>query len=189
MNVEPTASIGYWLFYAQRCVSYAFTEVLRDYCDEQGKSYTVTPPQWGVIALLYGHNGLTIGTISHKRGIDAPTVTGIIKRLEQSGLVERRHDREDRRVVKVFLTSEGQSIMNGLMPVVEKFNDVILRNLSQGEQQTFLKNLQQIIINITDVAEGTGDRFGLIPVVERTSDCYGLTPKHLNFERHEDTDA
>src|SRR5579864_6402955 len=100
MLIRPEDSLGYWLFYAQRCVEYAFSEVLRVSCLKQEKSYVVTPPQWGVLALLYEHDGLTIGAISQRRGIDAPTVTGIVKRLEQSGLVERRHDRTDRRVVK-----------------------------------------------------------------------------------------
>jgi DNA-binding MarR family transcriptional regulator len=70
-----------------------------------------TSPQWGVLSLLYEHDGQTIGTLSQQRAIDAPTMTGIVKRLEQNGVVERKHDREDRRVVKVYLTDEGRDIM------------------------------------------------------------------------------
>lgn len=163
MNLDPDTGLGYWLFYAQRCMAYAFADVLRDACVEQGKSYVVTPPQWGVLALLYGSDGITIGTISQRRGVDAPTITGIIKRLEQSGLVERQHDREDRRVVKVYLTSEGEHITRILNPTAEEFNRHVLQGLSEAERQTFLENLQRIIANLTDVAEGTGDRFRLLP--------------------------
>ena len=163
-NINPNDSLGYWLFYAQRCVAYAFADVLRAVCvDEQGKSYVVTPPQWGVIALLHECDGMTVGTISQKRGIDPPTVTGILKRLEQNGLVERRNDREDRRVVKVYLTSEGENITRVLNPAVETFNLHMLQGLSEAEQKTFLENLQRIIVNLTDVVEGTGDRFRLLP--------------------------
>lgn len=163
MNIDPNNNLGYWLFYAQRCVAYAFADVLRTVCVEQGKAYVVTPPQWGAMALLYGCDGMTIGAISQKRGVDAPTITGIIKRLEQSGLVERRNDREDRRVVKVYLTSEGEQITRILNPAVEQFNHAMLQGLSEDERKTFLENLQRIIVNITDVAEGTGDRFRLLP--------------------------
>jgi DNA-binding MarR family transcriptional regulator len=81
--------------------------VLWAHCEERGKSYVITPPQWGALSLLLEQDGMTIGSMSQKRGVDAPGATAIITRLEQNGLVERRHDREDRRVVKVFLTDEG----------------------------------------------------------------------------------
>ncbi len=156
-------NIGYWLFYTQRCVAYTFSEVMRVYCVEHGKQYIVTPPQWGVLALLYQSDGLTVGTIGQKRGVDAPTITGIIKRLEQNGLIERRHDREDRRVVKVYLTDEGRSITLSLDDVVKGFNDALLRNFSQVERNVFLTQLQQLVANASTVAMGTSDRFGLLP--------------------------
>ncbi len=37
-----------------------------------------------------------------------------VKRLEQSGLVVRLHDRQDRRIVKVYLTDEGWDTMRFL---------------------------------------------------------------------------
>ncbi len=159
MNIDLNNNLGYWLFYTQRCVAYAFADILQKACVEQEKLYVVTPSQWGVLALLPNGDGMTIGTISQQRGIDAPTVTGIIKRLEQSGLVERRHDREDRRVVKVYLTPEGASITEILNPRVATFNDEMLRGFAGEERAILLKNLQRIIVNLTDAAGETGDRF------------------------------
>jgi DNA-binding MarR family transcriptional regulator len=162
MEVQPTENhLGYWLFYAQRCMAHAFGEVLRAHCEERGKPYVVTPPQWGVLSQLHESDGLTVGTISHKRGVDAPTITGIVRRLEQSGLVERRHSQEDRRVVKVYLTAEGRDIISSLLDVAQGFQEVALRGFSEAEQQDFLVKLQQIIANVSTVA--AGDRFGLLP--------------------------
>ncbi len=155
--------LGYWLFYAQRCVAHAFSEVLAAHCQERGKPYIVTPPQWGVISLLHETDGLTVGTISQRRGLDAPTITGIVRRLEQSGLVERRHSHEDRRVVEVYLTPEGQDIISSLMQVSKDFQEVMTQGFSAEERQDILVKLQQIIANVSTVAAGTGDRFGLLP--------------------------
>ncbi len=83
---ENRGRLSYWLFYAQRCVAYAFAEVMRAHCEERGKPYVITPPQWGALSLLLAQDGQTIGTMSQKRGVDAPTATGIITRLEQNGL-------------------------------------------------------------------------------------------------------
>ena len=60
----------------------------------------ITPPQWGVLALLSHHERQTIGTLAQQLKVDGPAVTNIAKRLEQSGLVERARDRQDERVVE-----------------------------------------------------------------------------------------
>ncbi|GCE28700.1 hypothetical protein KDA_41840 [Dictyobacter alpinus] len=155
--------VTYWLFYAERWVTAAYADVLRAHCQERGKSYVVTPPQWGALALLLVQDGMTIGTMSQKRGVDAPAVTGIITRLEQIGLVERRHDREDRRVVKVYLTEEGRDISLTLVSSVEHFEQSLKRGFSEGEMDRFLAHLQQLITNAAEVGGGAGDRFGSLP--------------------------
>ena len=160
---EHRGRLSYWLFYTQRCVAYAHAEMMRAHCEERGKPYVVTPPQWGALSLLLAQDGLTIGSMSQMRGIDAPTGTGIITRLEQNGLVERRHDREDRRVVTVHLTEEGRDIISTLAPLVEQFNHSITRGFSEDEQDQLLAQLQQIIANVSEIGPGLGDRFGLLP--------------------------
>ena len=155
--------LSYWLFYAQRCVAYAYAEVLRAHCEERAKPYVITPPQWGAISLLLVQDGMTIGAMSQKRGVDAPAATGIITRLEQMGLVERRHDREDRRVVKVYLTDEGRDISHTLVSTVEHFEQRMKRGFSESEMDRFLLQLQQLIANADEIGPGLGDRFGLLP--------------------------
>jgi DNA-binding MarR family transcriptional regulator len=100
--------------------------------------------------------------MSQKRGVDAPAATGIITRLEQSGLVERRHDREDRRVVKVYLTDEGRDISRTLVSVVEHFEQSMTRRFSEGDLDRFLGQLQQLITNAAEVVPGLFDRFSLL---------------------------
>jgi len=160
---ENQGRLSYWLFYVQRCVAYAYAEVLRAHCEERGKPYVITPPQWGALSLLLVQDGMTIGTMSQKRGVDAPTATGIITRLEQNGLVERRHTREDRRVVKIYLTDEGRDISNTLVSSVEHFEQNMKRGFSESEMDRFLAQLQQLIVNAAEIGPGLGDRFGLLP--------------------------
>jgi DNA-binding MarR family transcriptional regulator len=155
--------LSYWLFYAQRCVAYAYADVLRAHCEQRAKPYVITPPQWGALSLLLVDDGMTISAMSQKRGVDAPAGTGIITRLEQLGLVERRHDREDRRLVKVYLTDEGRDISNTLVSVVEQFERRMKRGFSESEMDRFLGQLQQLIVNASEIGPGLGDRFGLLP--------------------------
>jgi DNA-binding MarR family transcriptional regulator len=112
---------------------------------------------------LQNQDGQTIGALSQKRAIDAPTMTGIVKRLEQSGLVARVHYREDRRLVKVFLTDEGRDIMRFLPDAAIEFSKIMARGFSEVELRDLLTKLQRIIANLANVGPDTGDRFGLLP--------------------------
>ena len=159
--VEDTA--GYWLFFTQRSVANAFYEVLKACCQEHAKPYSITPPQWGVLSLLLEQEGVTISAISQRRGIDAATVTGIVTRLEQHGLVERIHNRQDRRQVKVFLTGEGRDIMQYLPQAARAFEETATRGISQTELQELIARLQRIVANLEAIGPGMGDRFGLLP--------------------------
>jgi DNA-binding MarR family transcriptional regulator len=161
MSVQAEDFLGYWLFYAQRRVAYAFNEVLKECCHEHDKP-TVTPPQWGVLTLLQGQEGMTMGAISKKRAIDMATVTGIIKRLEQSGLVERHHDVADRRQVMVYLTDEGRDIMRYLPDAAREFHEIMMRGFSEEERRDLVAKLQQIVVNVGEVGPDTGDRFRLL---------------------------
>ena len=163
MKIRPEDSVGYWLFYAHRAAAYAFYEALKACCLERKKLYIVTPPQWGVLSLLHESDGITIGTVSQKRGFDAPTITGIVKRLEANGLVERVHDRKDRRQVKLYLTDEGRDIMRFLPDAAESFYEIMVQGFSEAEQHDLVIKLQQLIANLSSIGPGTGDRFGLLP--------------------------
>lgn len=161
---ENRGRLTYWLFYAERCVTAAYAEVLRTHCQERGKPYVVTPPQWGALALLLVQDGMTIGIMSQKRGVDAPAATGIVTRLEQTGLVERRHDREDRRVVKVYLTEEGRDISQTLVSAVEDFEQRLKHGFAGDELDRFLAQLHRLILDAVSIGGNADDRIPLPPI-------------------------
>ena len=144
-----------------RSFASAFFEVLEAHCVERGKPYVITPPQWGAMAFVFANGEQTISTLAQQLGVDAPAVTAVIRRLEQSGLVERVHGREDRRLVKVYLTAEGQDIIRSLDPVVAAFNE---RIMPHDQQQSFFEQLQQLIITVEKVVPGARSRFALFKI-------------------------
>jgi DNA-binding MarR family transcriptional regulator len=174
-------AIGYWLFYAQRCVSYAFAETLSTCCKEHKKPYEVTPAQFGFLDALHKENdGLTIGALAQERALDAPTATGIVKRLQQNGLVERVHDTSDRRIVKVYLTDEGREIYKALRDAAEALNAVFLQYFSVSDQQEFLHRLQLIIANLSQIGIGVGDRFQVLPEQRADPEKVDQKEKQIN---------
>lgn len=82
-------------------------EVNRTYkpmLDAMGLTY----PQYLVLTALGEEDGLTVGAIAQRLGLESSTVTPPIKRMEQAGLLERRRSQADERLVQVFLTAAGR---------------------------------------------------------------------------------
>jgi DNA-binding MarR family transcriptional regulator len=72
--------------------------------DELGMS----PKQMVLLWRLPPGKTLTMGEIGQRLHCDASFVTGLVDRLEEDGLIERRHDERDRRVTPIALTPAGE---------------------------------------------------------------------------------
>ena len=70
----------------------------------------LTYPQYLVFLKLWERDGIAVNELGGCLALDSGTLTPLLKRLEQRGLVERRRDRDDERVVKIFLTDEGRGL-------------------------------------------------------------------------------
>lgn len=72
-------------------------------------SHGLTPPQFFVLKTLVEHDGrCAIGQIAREHHLSRATMTGLVKRLENAGLVIRRRHPDDGRSVRVQLTDAGQ---------------------------------------------------------------------------------
>jgi DNA-binding MarR family transcriptional regulator len=145
--MQPDETIGYWLMQTMRSVANAFADVLQATCAILGKPYVITPPQWFALSVLAKEQDLPIGTLAQRLVLDASVVTGIIKRLETHGLVERIHDRTDYRLVRLHLTGEGQELTHALASAATVFNQHLLQGFSPKDRELLLQQLTRIRVN------------------------------------------
>lgn len=80
----------------------------------------LTFPQYLVMLELLGGSPRSVGELGAKLGMDTGTITPLVKRLEQSGLITRRRDAADERRVLVDLTPKGEALRAGVTTVPEK---------------------------------------------------------------------
>jgi DNA-binding MarR family transcriptional regulator len=88
----------------------------------------VTMPQMKTLMVLYGMGEATMGELADALGIGVSTVTGIVDRLVEHGLVARAEDPRDRRVVVGRLTKTGCEVIDR---VVVMHRDRMRRILEQ----------------------------------------------------------
>ncbi|MGX7686858.1 MarR family winged helix-turn-helix transcriptional regulator [Flectobacillus sp. BAB-3569] len=72
----------------------------------------LTYPQYLVLLVLWEHKNLSVKELGKKLLLDSGTLTPLLKRMEQDGLVNRQRDKADERVVFVSLTNKGIELEN-----------------------------------------------------------------------------
>src|SRR5918998_4252910 len=74
------------------------------------RAMRLTPSQFDVIATLGDTDGLTCSELSTATLVTKGTLTGVLDRLEDKGLIKRDHVEGDRRCTKVRLTEKGKAL-------------------------------------------------------------------------------
>ena len=92
-------------FYA---ISRQITALYRPLLDPLDLTY----PQYLVLLVLWEHKNLSVKELGKKLLLDSGTLTPLLKRMEQDGLVNRQRDKADERVVFVSLTNKGIELEN-----------------------------------------------------------------------------
>jgi hypothetical protein len=78
--------------------------------------------------------------------------------------------------------------MRYLPAAVESFNEILTQGLSETEQDDLQTKLQRIIYNVSAVAPGTGDRFGLLPQNFQRNQSEYATTEAAESPKNADTD-
>jgi DNA-binding MarR family transcriptional regulator len=87
--------------------SMAINRTYKPMLDEMGITY----PQYLVLNTLGEADGMSVGTIAHRLALESSTVTPLVKRMEQAGLVTRQRSQIDERQVQVDLTAAGRALL------------------------------------------------------------------------------
>lgn len=93
-----------------------------------------------VLVELWKKDGLKGGELADRLGVEPPTVTRMLRRMENCGFVERRQDPQDARSFRVYLTKKGRALEADVARVWEEVEEKTLRGMNP-EEKTALRNL------------------------------------------------
>jgi DNA-binding MarR family transcriptional regulator len=108
------------------------------------REHRLTGPQLAVLKTLARHGQAPIGMLARNTFLGAPTVTGVVDRLERQGWVTRVPSTEDRRQVLITITAAGKRLLARDPPLLlDAFRGNLLR-LPESEQRHICQVLQQV---------------------------------------------
>jgi DNA-binding MarR family transcriptional regulator len=113
------------LCFALYAASRTLTAAYRPLLEPLGLTY----PQYVVMLVLWERDGLTVSELGERLLLDSGTLTPLLKRLEQAGLIVRERRQSDERQVEVGLTRSGRA----LRARAEKIPACLLQQCGLGE--------------------------------------------------------
>lgn len=100
--------------------------------------------EFSVLEALYHKGKQTIQQIGKSILISSGSMTYVIDKLEQRGLVSRNACPDDRRAIHVLLTDEGNTVMNEIMPTYHELVSDLFGSLSDDDAETFVHLLSKV---------------------------------------------
>jgi MarR family 2-MHQ and catechol resistance regulon transcriptional repressor len=120
------------------------SKAIYDRIKEQMAKSELSITEFSVLEVLYQKRKQTIQQIGNCILISSGSMTYVIDKLEQRGLLSRNACPDDRRVIHVTLTNDGNRLMNEIMPKYHEFVHHMFDSLNSDEAETLVQLLKKV---------------------------------------------
>lgn len=120
--------------------------LLRTYADYKAAQFGITRAQWAVLVRLDRHEGLNQSELAEMLDLQPITLTRLLDKLCDGGLIERRPDPSDRRAKRLFLTAAARPLLDQLASLGEE----TMADVTEGVSRD---NIEHMISQLTTVKE------------------------------------
>ncbi|MBS0535704.1 MAG: MarR family transcriptional regulator [Proteobacteria bacterium] len=111
----------------------------------EGAGFDLTPVQYAALAAIAARPGLDQATLAGTIAYDRTTITGVIDRLTQKGLVVRTPSPRDRRAHELSITTAGEKTLLQIEPAVQAAQRSMMRGLTAAEANELMRLLRKAI--------------------------------------------
>jgi DNA-binding MarR family transcriptional regulator len=133
-------SVGCWV----ALTSHALRRALNEELSREG----ITFRQWEVLAWSSSAEDLSQAELAERMGIEAPTLAGILSRMERDGWLERSGCPNDRRKKRFRPTGKAEAVWGRMMECCRKVRARATEGLSDEELSTFKRTCDVIRQNL-----------------------------------------
>jgi DNA-binding MarR family transcriptional regulator len=125
-----------------------FAQAYRSLSDTLMDQITLHRSQAMVLCKLFVQDGMTQSEIAQQLSVQGATVTAMLQRMEETGLVTRRRDLEDNRLVRVYLTDTGREKERFIMEQFLKLESAVFAGFDEKERSLLRQLLSRTLDNM-----------------------------------------
>src|SRR6187551_2954903 len=116
--------------------------------NQQAQKYDATMSMGFVLLNIHTEEGTPSTKIAPMMGLEARSLTRLLKSMEEKGLIYRETDKNDKRSVRILLTKEGRKNKEKAKNTVLQFNEAVREEIDDEKLNNFfdvLRTINQII--------------------------------------------
>lgn len=118
--------------------------IARMYNQKAAQEENLTSSIGFVLININSKEGTPATKIAPLMGLESRSLTRMLKGMEEKGLIFRRPDASDKRSVRIFLTQKGVRLKGLSVKTINEFNELIRKELSDEEMDTFFRVFRKI---------------------------------------------
>src|SRR5258705_5728441 len=122
--------------------------LLKTYADQRARDFGMTRAQWAVLARVERSEGLKQCELADTLDLQPITLTRLIDRLCDGGLIERRSDPDDRRAKRLYLTPAARPVLDGLTRLGQDIMATVLVGIEPAAVEQLLALLLTLKTNL-----------------------------------------
>ena len=107
-----------------------------------------------LLAALWEQDGRTPGEIAAATNVTTPAVTKVAARMSEAGLLTRRRDERDNRLVRFWLTDAGRALREPVETERRLLEEKITADLTAAERKHLMSALAKIHQSASDLLDG-----------------------------------
>ena len=132
---------------------FAFTimdvaRLMKTYADQRARQFGISRAQWAVLMRIDRNEGLKQSELADMLDLQPITLTRLLDRLSENGLIERRADPNDRRANRLYLKPAAKPLLGRLANLGAGMMETVLDGISSTSIERMLKELSAVKDNL-----------------------------------------
>jgi len=122
--------------------------LLKTYADQRARQFGISRAQWAVLVRIDRSEGLKQSELAELLDLQPISLTRLLDRLADNGLIERRADPNDRRANRLYLKPVAKPLLGRLSELSADMMETVLEGLDAKSVDRMLKELVMLKNNL-----------------------------------------
>jgi len=119
--------------------------------EEVIRPYGVTLHQYTALSILERRGGLSSAQLARRHFVTPQAMNQLVAALERDGLIERRADAVNRKILRAWLTERGRQVLDSCHRAVDNVEQRMLAGFTTGQVRDFRQALEKTLVALTEI--------------------------------------